>query len=196
MILSRDYLGYLCQKLVEQLAKGPIKLGSPELVLQRVKEAVTNEMTAEDRVNDEVRALLEKHASQMRETGANYQEAFKLFKRQLLKEKGVVPAAGRESGDATKVSRDKVVRLSHVVVDLLAGMKKEVELVQPKNDVRLEAFRIFNELFRAEEKIEERVRLKITSQKRQIVEGSQEWDILYRKYYTDELKKLGLTEGR
>lgn len=196
MILSRDYLGYLCQKLVEQLAKGSIKLGSPELVLQRVKEAVTNEMTAEDRVNDEVRALLEKHASQMRETGANYQEAFKLFKRQLLKEKGVVPAAGRESGDATKVSRDKVVRLSHVVVDLLAGMKKEVELVQPKNDVRLEAFRIFNELFRAEEKIEERVRLKITSQKRQIVEGSQEWDILYRKYYTDELKKLGLTEGR
>ena len=192
MILSRDYLGYLCQKLVEQLAKGPIKLGSPELVLQRVKEAVTNEMTAEDRVNDEVRALLEKHASQMRETGANYQEAFKLFKRQLLKEKGVVPAAGRESGDNTKVSRDKVVRLSHVVVDLLAGMKKEVELVQPKNDVRLEAFRIFNELFRAEEKIEERVRLKITSQKRQIVEGSQEWDILYRKYYTDELKKLGL----
>jgi len=192
MILSRDYLGYLCQKLVEQLAKGPIKLGSPELVLQRVKEAVTNEMTAEDRVNDEVRALLEKHAAQMRETGANYQEAFKLFKRQLLKEKGVVSASGRDSGDNSKVSRDKVVRLSHVVVDLLAGMKKEVELVKPKNDVRLEIFRIFTELFRAEEKIEERVKLKITSQKRQIVEGSQEWDILYRKYYTDELKKLGL----
>ena len=192
MILSRDYLGYLCQKLVEQLAKGPIKLGSPELVLQRVKEAVTNEMTAEDRVNDEVRALLEKHATEMRETGANYQEAFKLFKRQLLKEKGVVPASGRDSGDNSKVSRDKVVRLSHVVVDLLAGMKKEVELVQPKNDVRLEIFRIFTELFRAEEKIEERVRLKITSQKRQIVEGSQEWDILFRKYYTDELKKLGV----
>jgi len=192
MILSRDYLGYLCQKLVEQLAKGPIKLGSPELVLQRVKEAVTNEMTAEDRVNDEVRALLEKHAAQMRETGANYQEAFKLFKRQLLKEKGVVPASGRDSGDTSKISRDKVVRLSHILVDLLAGMKKEVELVQPKNDVRLEIFRIFTELFRAEEKIEERVRVKITSQKRQIVEGSQEWDILYRKYYTDELKKLGL----
>lgn len=192
MILSRDYMGYLCQQLVDQLAKGPIKLGSPELVLQRIKEAVTNEMTAEDRVNDEVRVLLEKHAAEMRETGANYQEAFKLFKRQLLREKGVVPASGRDSGDNSKISRDKVIKLSHVIVELMSTMKKEVELRLSKNDVRLEIIRILNDLFRAEGKIEERVRLKITSQKRQIVEGSQEWDILFRKYYGEELKKLGV----
>jgi hypothetical protein len=192
MILSRDYLGYLCQELVEELAKRQVKLGSPELVLQKVKEAVLNEMTAEDRLNDEVRALLERHAGEMRATGANYQEAFKQVKRQLTKERGVVPASGRDSGDGAKVSRDKIIKLSHVVVDLLDSMKKEVELRAAKNDVRLETVRIFNRLLKIEEEIDGRVRQKIQSQKRQILEGSQEWDILFRKYYGEELKKLGV----
>ena len=82
--------------------------------------------------------------------------------------------------------------ISHVVVDLLAGMKKEAELLKPKNDVRLEALRILHENLRAEEKMEERVRQKITSQKREIVEGSQEWDLLFRRYYGEEMKKLGV----
>src|SRR5579871_2498805 len=183
MILSRDYIAYLCQQLVNGLAKNNfIKLGSPEVVLQKVKEAFMNEMTAEDRLNDEVKVLLERHAEEMREAGATYQEAFKHVKRQLAKEKGVVSA----------LARDKVNKLSHVVVDLLAGMKKENELLKPKNDVRLEALRILHEHLRAEEKLESRVRDKITSQKRQIVEGSQEWDLLFRRYYGEEMKKLGV----
>ena len=191
MILSRDYIGYLCQQLVNGLAKQHLKLGSPEVVLQKVKEAFMNEMTAEDRLNDEVRVLLEKHTVEMREAGASYQEAFKHVKRQLAKEKGVVPASGRDT-DGTKIARDKTNKLSHVVVDLLAGMKKEVELLKPKNDVRLEALRLLHEHLRAEEKLEERVRTKIMSQKREIVEGSQEWDLLFRRYYGEEMKKLGV----
>ncbi len=191
MILSRDYIGYLCQQLVNGLAKQHLKLGSPELVLQKVKEAFMNEMTAEDRLNDEVRVLLDRHAEEMRDAGASYQEAFKHVKRQLAKEKGVVSASGRDT-DGTKIARDKVNKLSHVVADLLAGMKKEAELLKPKNDVRLEVFRILQENLRAEEKMEERVRLKITSQKRPIVEGSQEWDLLFRRYYGEEMKKLGV----
>jgi hypothetical protein len=191
MILSRDYIGYLCQQLVNGLARQHLKLGSPELVLQKVREAFMNEMTAEDRLNDEVRVLLERHAEEMRDAGASYQDAFKHVKRQLAKEKGVVSASGRDT-DGTKIARDKVNKLSHVVVDLLAGMKKEAELLKPKNDVRLEAFRILQEHLRAEEKMEERVRQKIQSQKRQIVEGSQEWDLLFRRYYGEEMKKLGV----
>ena len=192
MILSRDYVGYLCHELVEGLAREQVKLGSPEVVFQKVREAVMNEMTAEDRLNDEVRALLERHAATLRDTGASYQESFKRVKRQLLKERNVVPASGRDSGEGTKVAREKIIKLSHVVVDLLAAMKKEVELRAEKNDVRLEIVRLLNELLRAEEKMDQRVRYKILSQKRQIVEGSQEWDILYRKYYSEEMKKLGV----
>ena len=98
MILSRDYVFYLCQQLVDALAKQHIKLGSPEVVQQKVREAVMNEMSAEDRLNDEVRVLLERHAADMRESGASYQEAFKQVKRQLSKEKGVV--AGTAMRDA------------------------------------------------------------------------------------------------
>ncbi len=192
MVLSREYVGYLCHKLVEALAKAKVKLGSPEIADQRVREAVLNEMSAEDRLNDEVRALLERHAAEMRETGASYQEAFKRVKRQLMKERGIVPASGRDSGEGTKVSREKIIKLSHVVVELLASMKKEVELRAEKNDVRLEVVRVLGELLREEDKMDQKVRNKILSQKRPIVEGSQEWDILYRKYYTEELKKLGV----
>jgi hypothetical protein len=191
MILSRDYINYLCQQLVNGLAKQHVKLGSPELILQKVREAFMTEMTAEDRLNEEARAVLERHAEEMREAGASYQDAFKLVKRQLAKEKGVVSASGRDT-DGTKIARDKVNKLSHVVVDLLASLKKECELVKPKNDVRLEALRILHEHLRAEEKMEERVRQKITSQKREIVEGSQEWDLLFRRYYGEEMKKLGV----
>jgi hypothetical protein len=65
-------------------------------------------------------------------------------------------------------------------------------LLKPKNDVRLEVLRILHENLRAEEKMEQRVRQKITSQKREIVEGSQEWDLLFRRYYGEEMKKLGV----
>jgi hypothetical protein len=191
MILSRDYLAYLCQQVVDPLAKQYIKLGSPELVLQKVREAVTNEMTAEDRLNEDARVLLEKHSAEMREAGASYQEAFKHVKRQLAKEQGVVPASGRDT-DGTKIARDKVNKLSHVIVEVLSGNKKEVELLKPKNDVRLEVLRILHEHLKAEEKIEQRVKQKITSQKREIVEGSQEWDLLFRRYYGEEMKKLGV----
>jgi hypothetical protein len=56
----------------------------------------------------------------------------------------------------------------------------------------MEARRILEELLAAEEKIDKAARQKIESQRRTITEGTQEWDILYRKYYNEEVKKLGI----
>lgn len=191
MIYTRDYIAYVCRELVVQLGKSNLKLGSPEVVNEKVRETVTNELGAEDRLNDEVRTLLERYADEMRATGASYAESFKRVKRQLMKERGVVPSSGRDSGEGSRIARDKINKLSHVVVNTLANLRKEVELLGEKNDVRLEIVRLFTELFREEEKIDRHVRQKILSQKRAIPEGSQEWDILYRKYYSEEMKKLG-----
>lgn len=188
MIFGREYIQYLCRQLIAQLSKSHLKLGSPELVIEKVREAITNELAAEDKLNEEVRMLLERYSSEMRAAGASYAESFKRVKRQLMKEKGVVPTAGEGE---IRIARDKVNKLSHVVVNTLANMKKEVELLGDKNDVRLEIFRIFAELFREEEKVDRSVRQKIQSQKRAIPEGSQEWDILYRKYYAEEIKRFG-----
>ncbi len=69
----------------------------------------------------------------------------------------------------------------------------EVEIFDEPNNIRQEIVKILNELLMEEEKIDTGIRQQIASQKRVIPEGSGEWDILYRKYYGDALRKLGIT---
>jgi hypothetical protein len=68
----------------------------------------------------------------------------------------------------------------------------DIEFIEDKNTIRLEVRRLMEELLAEEEKIDAAARQKIESQKRTITEGSVEWDILYRKYYNEEVKKLGI----
>jgi len=89
-----------------------------------------------------------------------------------------------------RVNRDKVNKVAHVVTDALAEMNN-VDFVEDRNSVRLEVRRLMEELLNQEEKIDKSARQKIENQKHTILEGSQEWDILYRKYYQEEVKKLG-----
>ena len=90
-----------------------------------------------------------------------------------------------------RLSREKILRLSHLAVDAVAEMD-EVEFIEDRNTVRLEIMRILTDLLHEEERMEELARQKILSQKRPIPEGSTEWETLYRKYYSDELRKLGV----
>ncbi len=90
-----------------------------------------------------------------------------------------------------RVSRDKINALSHAVTAALA-QRPEVRFHQDRNTVRLEIRKLLEQLFAQEAKMDEAVRRKIGSQKKNILEGSDEWDILYRKYYQEELKRLGV----
>ena len=90
-----------------------------------------------------------------------------------------------------RISRDKVNKVAHVVSDALADTD-QVDFVEDRNTIRLEIRKILEELLNQEEKIDTAAKAKIESQKRTILEGSQEWDILYRKYYNEEVKKLGV----
>ena len=90
-----------------------------------------------------------------------------------------------------RISRDTVNKVAHVVTDALAEMSA-VDFVEDRNTIRLEVRKILEDLLNQEEKIDLSARAKIESQKRTILEGSQEWDILYRKYYNEEVKKLGI----
>ncbi len=90
-----------------------------------------------------------------------------------------------------RLSHDKINKLAHVVTDTLAAMD-EVEFLEDRNTIRLEVRKILEELLMQEARIDQTARQKIESQKRTILEGSQEWDILYRKYYNEEVKKLGV----
>lgn len=90
-----------------------------------------------------------------------------------------------------RLSQEKTNKLAAVVTDALAGVKS-VDFREPYEDVRAELRRILEDLLRDEEKIDKAARQKIETQKRTILEGSQEWDILYRKYYNEEVKKFGI----
>jgi len=90
-----------------------------------------------------------------------------------------------------RISRDKVNKVAHVVADALAEVDA-VDFVEDRNTIRLEIRKFLEELLNQEAKIDQSARLKIENQKRTILEGSQEWDILYRKYYNEEVKKLGI----
>ena len=90
-----------------------------------------------------------------------------------------------------RVSRDKVNKVAHVTTDALAEIA-ELDFVEDRNTIRLEVRKILEDLLNQEEKIDQSARHKIENQKRTILEGSQEWDILYRKYYNEEVKKLGM----
>jgi hypothetical protein len=90
-----------------------------------------------------------------------------------------------------RVSRDKANKVAHLVTDVLADAA-EVDFIEDRNTIRLEIRKILEELLNHEEKIDQAARQKIENQRRTILEGSQEWDILYRKYYNEEVKKLGV----
>jgi hypothetical protein len=90
-----------------------------------------------------------------------------------------------------RISREKINKLAHAVADSLADMDN-VDFVEDRNSIRLEARRLLEVLMAQEAKIDAAARQKIESQRKTILEGSQEWDILYRKYYNEEVKKLGI----
>ncbi len=90
-----------------------------------------------------------------------------------------------------KLTHEKVIQLSHQIMSAIDALD-EVEIFEERNAIRQEIVKILTDLLHEEEKIDETVRRHITSQKRTIPEGGAEWDILYKKYYSDELRKLGI----
>ena len=90
-----------------------------------------------------------------------------------------------------RITRDKLNKLAHVVADTLAETN-ECDFLDDRNTIRQEARKALETLLLAEMKIDAAAKQKIASQRKIIMEGSQEWDILYRKYYNEEVKKLGI----
>jgi hypothetical protein len=91
-----------------------------------------------------------------------------------------------------RLTREKIVRISHQLSDLLV-QSNEVEFVEDRDTIRQHMVQTMTNVLREEEKVEVEVRKRITSQKKEILEGSEEWDVLYRKYYSDELRRMGIS---
>ena len=92
-----------------------------------------------------------------------------------------------------RLTREKTVRLSHKVIDFLVS-SPDVYFVEDRDTIRNEIVNIITALLKVEEQVDAEVRAKIASQKKEILEGSEEWDILFRKYYVESLKRMGVVE--
>jgi hypothetical protein len=92
-----------------------------------------------------------------------------------------------------RLTREKTVRLSHRIIDLLVS-SPDVDFVEDRDTIRLEIVNTLTALLKLEEQVDAEARAKIGSQKKEIMEGSEEWDILYRRYYSEGLKRLGVAE--
>ena len=88
-----------------------------------------------------------------------------------------------------RLTREKVNLLSHQITERLASVD-EIEFIEDRNTIRLAVVEILNKWLKKEEEIDKAARHKIESQKRAIPEGGGEWDILYRKYYEEEMRNM------
>jgi hypothetical protein len=196
MLLAREFVAYISRQLVQKLIPSTIETPNPAAVAGKVEAVIAAELAVEDRLNDEVRDVLSQYSEYMRREGVSYQEMFRRIKNTLIQQRKVIRASGRDTGDAMKLSRDKVTDISHKLVEMLRRSHDLRLKNKDSNAVRLEIVRLITDLLMAEDKVDRAARLKIRSQKREIPEGSEEWDLLHRRYYSEELKKLGIDLGR
>ncbi len=91
-----------------------------------------------------------------------------------------------------RLTREKIVRISHQVTDLLV-QSNEVEFIEDRDTIRQHIVQTLTSVLHEEEKVEVEVRKRISSQKKEILEGSEEWDLLFRKYYSEELRRMGIS---
>ena len=98
---------------------------------------------------------------------------------------------GRVTHQPMRLTREKTIRLSHIITDLLVA-SEDVEFVEDRDTIRQRVVQILQDLLKEEEAVDAEVRKKITSQKKEILEGSEEWDVVYRKYYAEEMRRMGI----
>ena len=191
MLLAREFVDYVSRQIVRKLTPQWIETTDNMVAAEFIATVVEEDLSVEDRLNDEVRELLSQYSDYMRRESVSYQEMFRRIKNTLITQRKVIRASGRDSGDSMKLSRDKINDISHKIV---AAVRKsrDFRLKRDPNDVRLELVKVMTEILQTEEKVDKAARTKIRTQKKEIAEGTEEWDLLHKRYYAEELKKLGI----
>lgn len=191
MLLAREFVDYISRQTIRKLSPQWIETTDMQVAGEFMSSIIEDDLAVEDQLNDEVREMLSQYSEYMRKEGVSYQDMFRRIKNTLITQRKVIRAAGRDSGDQMKLSRDKINDLSHKVVAALRK-SRDFRLKRDPNDVRLELVKIITDLLQTEEKVDRAARTKIRTQKREIPEGTEEWDLLHKRYYAEELKKLGI----
>ncbi|MGQ9917086.1 MAG: DUF507 family protein [Bryobacteraceae bacterium] len=195
MLLPKEFVSYLCRQVASRVGSNYLEIINADAVAGTMEQIILDELAMEDRLNEEVRNLLEEFSVYMANNGISYSEMFRRIKNQLIQQRKIVRASGRETGDGMKLSRDKITEISHKLIGALRR-SRNCRLKKDANDVRLELVRLITEILQVEEKADRQAREKIRSHKREILEGTDEWKLLLERYYSEALKSHGIDLGR
>jgi len=195
MLLAREFVDYVSRQIIKKMTPKWVETNDINVASDFIATVIEEDLAVEDQLNDEVRELLSQYTEYMRRESVSYQEMFRRIKNTMITQRKVIRASGRDSGDAMKLSRDKINDISHKLVTALRK-SRDFRLKREPNEVRLELVKTMTELLQTEEKVDRAARTKIRTQKREIPEGSEEWDLLHKRYYAEELKKLGIDLNR
>ena len=191
MLLPRELVAYLSRQLVKRLNPVVVEIPNAQGGAELIASVIVRELEIEDKLNDEVRDMLSQYSEYMRKEGVSYQDMFRKIKNTLITQRKIIRASGRDTGDQMKLSRDKITDISH---KMLTEFRKsrEMRLKKDQNEIRLEIVKGITELLSTEDKVDKAARAKVRSQKREIGEGTEEYDLLHKRYYAEELKKFGI----
>ena len=197
MLLNRDYVGHMASEVIKKLLEDEqieIKEKDQEAVIPRVRHRMLEEITIEDKVNEEVRNILTQYQDEMRRTGVSYQEMFKKVKGQIARDRKLIlrerTAAGSDSRthaieprkNCAHLSPDSRITGAEQRSGVHRGPRYHPPAHGPDHDQRVERRR----------KNRSRSTQAHYFAKKEILEGSEEWDVLFRKYYAEELRRQGI----
>ena len=145
MLLAREFVDYVSRQIVKKLTPQWIETTDNLVAADFIAVVVEEDLSIEDRLNDEVRDLLSQYSDYMRRESVSYQEMFRRIKNTLITQRKVIRASGRDSGDSMKLSRDKINDISHKIVAALRK-SRDFRLKRDPNDVRLELVKVMTEI--------------------------------------------------
>lgn len=191
MLLPRTFIAYLAREVARRLSQGSIQASNKAAVQDAFEEVLVDELSLEDEINAEARELLNQYTDYIRQERIPYQEMFWKVKRNILAERKAVSAQPRGEKEGMKISRDKVIELSHKLAGKLPRISG-VRVKKPWNEIRLQILSETRDILTREEMVDQIAQEKIRNQKRDIPEGSEEWTVLFRRYYEEEMKRYGI----
>lgn len=193
MIVPEPFLSYVAHYIVRRLSKGACEIKDPKAAEAALTQVLAADFAIEDEINSEARELLNQYTDYISKNEIPFHEMYNRVKKKILAERKYISAASRESSDkrTSKIARDKLTDLSHQLAAQLPRISG-VRVLKGWNNARLEITKDLGAVFALEEQIDKKAAEMISSQQRNIIEGGQEWKVLHRRYYEQEMQRLGV----
>ena len=182
MRLKPQQTGYVATKVAIDLANAPFVtlLKGKDAVREKVKEMIDENLKIERALDEKVHEIIDENYDEIEFQNADERQLFFMIKKKLAPEYGVIINYDDRYND-----------LSHKILDELYE-NYLIEYQVNDNQVKNVIFKAFKDFANAYDEIDDIVYSKIKSMKREVIPGSQEYELLYERLYEDELKRRGM----